>query len=108
MPIVQIPLDRIHDWETFHTVFAEVLGFPDYYGRNMNAWIDCMTSLDDPDMYPSPLAKGDVLTLDIEDVHSFKERCPEQFAVLIDCSAFVNYRRIRVDQAPILALSFHP
>ena len=36
--LVKIPTEQITDWETFHTVFAEILGFPDFYGRNMNAW----------------------------------------------------------------------
>ncbi|MDZ4753789.1 MAG: barstar family protein [Phycisphaerae bacterium] len=29
--------------------FAETFGFPGFYGRNMNAWNDCMTFLDGPD-----------------------------------------------------------
>jgi len=30
------------DWETFHDEFQEKMGFFDGYGRNMDAWIDCM------------------------------------------------------------------
>jgi hypothetical protein len=45
--LVNIDLGRIVDWPTFHSVFARALGFPAFYGRNMNAWIDCMTYLDD-------------------------------------------------------------
>src|SRR5262245_18506990 len=37
---------NITDWATFHDEFTRVFGFPDSYGRNMNALIDCMTSLD--------------------------------------------------------------
>ena len=48
MPIVRIDGSRISDWESFHDVLSEVMGFPEFYGRNMNAWIDCMTSLDEP------------------------------------------------------------
>lgn len=40
MTAIPIPTNRITDWHTFHEVFAATLGFPDYYGRNMNAWID--------------------------------------------------------------------
>jgi len=45
---VAIPTDEIQYWPTFHDVFQRVMGFPSFYGRNMNAWIDCMTSLDCP------------------------------------------------------------
>ena len=47
MAVVRMDCDRITDWESFHSLFAEVFGFPDFYGRNMNAWIDCMSYLDD-------------------------------------------------------------
>ena len=49
MPLVKIDCTQITDWHTFSDVFAAAFGFPGYYGRNMNAWIDCMTYLDDPD-----------------------------------------------------------
>jgi hypothetical protein len=32
MPVVHIPASQISDWETFHDVFAEALGFPVFYG----------------------------------------------------------------------------
>lgn len=35
------------DKDGFHRFFSDLLGFPDYYGANMNAWIDSMTYLDD-------------------------------------------------------------
>jgi RNAse (barnase) inhibitor barstar len=44
--LVAIPVDRITDWPSFHDVFQGALGFPSFYGRNMDAWIDCMTSVD--------------------------------------------------------------
>ncbi len=33
MPVVSIPTDKILDESSFHTVFAEVMGFPDFYGH---------------------------------------------------------------------------
>jgi hypothetical protein len=49
MAHAEIAIDclRITDWTSFHTVFAETLGFPDFYGRNMNAWVDCLTYVDE-------------------------------------------------------------
>jgi RNAse (barnase) inhibitor barstar len=110
MPIVPIPADRISDWDSFHDVFAEALGFPSFYGRNMDAWIDCLTSADTAahrmvaaDVAVSP---GDVLTLQIDNVDDFVRRAPEQYEALVECSAFVNWRRIEAGERPIIALSF--
>jgi RNAse (barnase) inhibitor barstar len=106
--IVEVPTHRIVDWDTFHDVFSEVLGFPSFYGRNMDAWIDCLTHVDDdpPDLTTVSVAAGDVLTLQLVDVDDFAERCPEQYAAVVECSAFVNWRRIEIGQPPVLALSF--
>lgn len=109
VPIIDIATDRIHDWNTFHDVFSEVLGFPEFYGRNMDAWIDCLTHVDDdpPDLTTVSVAPGDVLTLQLQDADRFAERCPEQYNALVSCSAFVNWRRIEIGERPILALSFY-
>ncbi len=108
MTVVPIPTSRITDWRTFHDVFAETLGFPGYYGRNGNAWIDCMTYVDEPDLGMTRIAvgEGDVLTLQLGEVADFAARCPEQYAALIDWTAFVNYRRLELGERSILALSF--
>ena len=108
MPVVSIPADHIKDWDTFHDVFARVLGFPSFYGRNMDAWIDCLTSADeDVGMLNMVVPSGDVLTLQIENVKDFADRCPEQYAAIIECSSFVNWRRIERGHRPIIALSFY-
>jgi hypothetical protein len=46
--VITIAADQITDWDSFHSVFQATLGFPEFYGRNMDAWIDCMTYVDDP------------------------------------------------------------
>lgn len=104
--VVKIPAGRIVDWSSFHDVFHEALGFPGYYGRNMDAWVDCLTYADDPEsgMVANPVATGALLTLSIVDAAEFKQRCPEQFDALIECSAFVNFRRREVGDGPVLAL----
>ncbi len=77
-------------------------------GFNMNAWIDCMTSLDDPQdsMTTIHASSGDVLVLDLSNARDFAKRCPELFTALVESSAFVNYRRIKIGEEPILCLSF--
>ena len=99
---------QIRDWESFHDVFAKAFGFPGFYGRNMNAWIDCLTSLDEPDdgMTSVHAPKGGVLTLHLDHVEDFATRCPEIHEAILDCAAFVNYRRIEAGDDPVLALSY--
>lgn len=75
----------------------------------MDGWIDCMTSLDDPSdgMTTIHADPGGVVTLQLENVKDFRQRCPELYAKIIECSAFVNWRRIENGEQPVLALSFH-
>jgi len=109
MTVVKIDTGRITDWPTFHAVFAEMLGFPDFYGRNLDAWIDCMSYLDDPSagMSSVHVAAGEVLVLQLDDVDGFSKRCPDQYQAIIESSAFVNWRRIDTGQAAVLTLSFY-
>ena len=107
--LVRIDMRRIQNWDTFHDVFAETFGFPDYYGRNMNAWIDCMTYLNDPNITDiSVKAKpGEVVVLQLDNVDDLCERCPEIYEALVECAAFVNWRQIEVGEGPVLTLSFY-
>lgn len=108
MNLVILDTRRITDWDSFHDVFAQSFGFPDFYGRNMNAWVDCMTDLDDPGagMTNVHVALGAVLVLQLEHVADFAYRCPEQYAAIVECAAFVNWRRIETGDEPVLTLSF--
>ena len=109
MTLVELDTRGIHEWKTFHEVFRQAFGFPDFYGRNMDAWIDCMTNLDDPGAGLSAVHTGadGVLTLQLEHSDDFAARCPHQYAAIIECSAFMNLRRLEVGKTPILLLAFH-
>jgi RNAse (barnase) inhibitor barstar len=98
--VVEIDAREITDWDSFHDVFARVFGFPDFYGRDMNAWIDCMTYLDDPEdaMTTAHVQPGAILTIHLEHSATFGDDILE---VLVDCVEFVNQRR-----SPLLALTF--
>ena len=108
MAIVDIPVQRITDWDSFHTVFAEVLGFPGFYERNMDAWIDCVRSADDPGagLMTLVLPPGEFLTLDLGEVSEFRRRCPAQYDALVACVGWVNASRIDVGRPPIVAVAF--
>ncbi|MCK4624482.1 MAG: barstar family protein [Phycisphaerae bacterium] len=107
--MVKIDTSRIRGWDTFHNVFAEEFGFPKWYGRNMDAWIDCMESLDDLEAGMSSVSvqPSGVLVIQLEHVAEFATRCPDQYKALLECTAFVNYSRIEVGKRPVLTLAFH-
>jgi RNAse (barnase) inhibitor barstar len=106
--VITVPVEHITDWPSFHDVFQRSFGFPDFYGRNMDAWIDCMTSLDTAEdgLTTVWVKTGQILILRIDDPFDFRRRCPEQYEALIECSAFVNFRRVEVGEPPVLALLF--
>jgi RNAse (barnase) inhibitor barstar len=106
--IIGIDGAQITSWDAFHDVFARTLGFPDFYGRNMDAWIDCMTDVDaDSGMSTVQVARGHVLTIAIENVDTFASRQPKIYEALLEAVALVNFRRIEVGDSAVLALSFH-
>ena|SRR6188768_2371266 len=48
-----------------------------------------------------------VVVLQCAGLKEFAARCPEQYAALVECPAFVNWRRIEKGSEPVLALSFY-
>jgi hypothetical protein len=108
--VVPIDTRKIIDWNSFHEVFATTFGFIEGYGRNMDAWIDCMTWLDsDPEESLSKVTcqKGEVVVLQLEHAADFAFREPAIFEELLDCTAFANWRRIEKGIEAILALSYY-
>jgi RNAse (barnase) inhibitor barstar len=92
--IYKIDCNNIIDWDSFHDVFKTTFGFPDYYGRNMNAWIDGISD------------ETETFTLSLDNVKAFRQRCPELYDAIIECSAFVNYRCVEAGEQPLIILSF--
>ena len=107
--VVKIDCNNIRDWPSFHDEFNRVLEFPSFYGRNMDAWIDCMSRLDEPieQLTGIHCEPGKVMTLELNNIRTLIEKCPEQYAALVECSAFVNWRRIERGGQAVLALSFY-
>jgi hypothetical protein len=106
---VKVALQEVVDWPSFHSVFKRLMGFPDFYGANMNAWIDCMSSLDAPEDGTSVMhaPRDGVLVLALGSVSDFKKRCPEIFDALVGSAAFVNWRRLEQGGPPVIALSYY-
>jgi len=108
MILVTIDARRSTGWEALHDTFAEAFGFPEFYGRNMNAWIDCMTCLDEPEagMTHIHAQPGGVVALQLDHADELRQESRELYDAIIEGTAFVNWRRIERGYTPVLALSF--
>lgn len=93
----QIDVSGVNDWAGFHECFARKFEFPDYYGRNMDAWIDCMEDY---------ALEQDSLVLHIDGMPKLKETCPEIYEAICECAAFINYRARDSGGETFLALSY--
>ena len=105
---VSLDCDKIRDWGSFHAEFSNAFGFPDFYGNNMDAWIDCMTYVDDPDagMTTAHCERGSVLVLELLNVAAFRSRVPKLYAAVVEGIAFVNWRRLENGEPAVLTISF--
>ena len=74
----------------------------------MDAWIDCLTSVDEPNdgMTSVSVNQGECLVLDLGECTDFAQRCPAQYEAILDSTAFVNFRRMEAGDEPVLVLSF--
>jgi Barstar (barnase inhibitor) len=107
MNVVRINTEQVKDWASFHLVCKEAFGFPEFYGANMNAWIDCLSYLDSDDgMTRFNLGKDEKLFIEITETELFNSRLPEIFNALVRCSAFVNNRYLESNETSKIALLF--
>jgi hypothetical protein len=76
-------------------VCKEAFGFPDFYGANMNAFIDCLTYIDEGDgMSNIVLRDGEVLRIDLLSSDDLFTRLPEIANGLVDAVLSINARFI--------------
>ena len=106
--IVRIDARRLTDAAGLHGAMSEAFGFPDFYGKNLDALVDCLTHLDDPkagmsrvQVFPGQVA---LLVLDHMDDSGKAHVAPVKS--LIDAVAFVNWRRLEKGQPPVLAMAY--
>ena len=104
--MARISLDgaSIRDWDSYHSVCARAFGFPDFYGRNRDAWIDCVSSMRDREaMTGITLADDEALVVEIASSDSVPD---EMVGALVRDAAAVNQRDEEIGQRPSLYLVF--
>jgi RNAse (barnase) inhibitor barstar len=105
---ISIDFSTIVDWQSFHVQFKQKMGFPSFYGNNMNAWIDCMSSIDAPSdgMSNVAVSKNQALDIIVNDIEKAVKTCPEVLQGFIECTALVNQRFIDSNSATRIKLVF--
>lgn len=97
----QVDGSTISDWESFHDEFQKQLGFFDGYGRNMDAWNDCMRDMHTNGEYKSltkfDLNDGDSFTLVVTNAAPWKRRAKEVFSAFEDSASFCNAEESHFD-----------
>jgi RNAse (barnase) inhibitor barstar len=110
MKTVSLDGAAIRDQASFHDTFGAAFGFPAFYGRNMDAWVDCMSSLDDPDAHLSSVTvqPGEVVVIEIRNASDFKAQAQDLWTDFLESCAFVNWRRMERGQPALLAVAADP
>ena len=98
--------ELITDWDSFHSQCASVFGFPDFYGNNMNAWVDCLSYLrDDDGMSKFVLKENEVLTIEVQNSDKLLAAAPDIVEELQFCVAMINDRCEDYEEAATLKLA---
>jgi RNAse (barnase) inhibitor barstar len=107
MTIIRIDARRLTDAAGLHSTLAEAFGFPEFYGKNLDALIDCLTHLDDwkAGMSRVQVLPGEVAVLVLEHTAGLNKKAAEQVRALADAVAFVNWRRLDRGHPAVLALA---
>lgn len=105
MPTVRLEGSLITDWDAFHTESQKVFGFPDFYGRNMSAWIDCLSYLrDDESMSKFRLKPDETLIIELQDSALLQQKSPDIVEELSFCVNAINERYDDYGEKPALVL----
>ncbi|WP_027483122.1 barstar family protein [Deinococcus pimensis] len=105
MADVTLDTTRIRSVKDFHEESARAFGFPDFYGRNLGAWIDCLTYLNEDDgMRGFVLGTDEMLHVILPDFWAFATLAPDVVQELLSGAAAVNERFVARDERPRLSL----
>lgn len=105
--IVRINTELISNWDSFHQIFKTTFGFPEFYGNNMNAWIDCMSYIDDKEtgMTKIWINEADTLVIELTNCEAFKKNCFDIYLALLESVAFVNFRKLEANGNAMIAIA---
>jgi hypothetical protein len=105
MARVELDGAALTDWDAFHAASKAAFGFPDFYGNNMDAWIDCLSYLRDDDaMSCFRLQPDEVLKIEVLHTEQLRQQAPQILAELDFCVTAINERYADYGEKPALQL----
>tara|TARA_R110001599_G_scaffold64023_3_gene179059 strand:+ start:685701 stop:686078 length:378 start_codon:yes stop_codon:yes gene_type:complete len=105
MAAVQLDGASITDWESFHTASAAVFGFPAFYGRSLDAWVDSLSYLRDQENMTKFLLKpNEMLEITISNANILRTANPDLLEEITFCIAGINERYDDYGEKPALSL----
>ena len=98
-----IDFKNVDTLDKMHEKLKQAFGFPDFYGANFNALIDCLGDIRYPEYGMSELTIGEdeILSLTIKNFPYDDESIIKTFFVAIKC---VNAKSIRHEGSPSIHL----
>jgi len=105
--LIRIDARGLRDAASLHGALGEAFGFAESYGKNLDALVDCLTSLDNPKAALSRIQifPGHMILLALEN-YDPKDKSAAQVKTLTDVVAFVNWRRLEKGEPPVLAMAY--
>lgn len=105
MVVVHLNGATIDDWHAFHGECQSAFGFPDCYGCNMDAWIDCLSYLRDEDgMTKFRLKPDEMLQIVIDHAEILRKNAPHILEDIALCVEALNERYVDYGENPALEL----
>ena len=105
MATVTLDGAAITDWQAFHTQARVAFGFPEFYGCNMDAFVDCLSYLrDDDGMSAIRLGPEEVLQIDVLHADAWRAAQPDMLEEVL-CIAGINERYEDYGEKPALSVN---
>jgi hypothetical protein len=100
---LEINFSNVCDLDSMHELLKERFGFPDFYGKNVNALIDCWSSLRRPEDGMTSICLGfdEVLNLTIRSLPMDNLMILNHFLIAVEA---VNQRNIETQYPPSICL----
>jgi RNAse (barnase) inhibitor barstar len=105
MAVVHLNGETITDQKSFHSACKTAFGFPDFYGDNMDAWVDCLSYLrDEENMTKFLLKPSEKLQIVIDRADILRKNVPDLLEELSFCIEGINERYADYGENPALEL----
>lgn len=105
MAVVHLNGESITDAASFHAACKAAFGFPDFYGANMDAWVDCLSYLRDEDgMCKFRLKPNEKLQIIVDHAAILQKNAPDILEEVAFCIEGINERYADYGENPALEL----